>query len=262
MENDHPSNFKFIKDGYSNYAGLQLAYGITKKFTADLETGYYLNRTQDIQAYGLNYLLNGYGLSSVTLGGRYNVYRNDDKEFEFTSGIGVKVPSTTVPMVVDGVELSEDVQPCNGAYGLVIRNFFFKEYDSAGVRLFAVSTININSTNPKQYREGNSYLTSVFVSKTLRKNLTGIIQVRNEIRERCYRYGAIIPSSGGMRFVLVPQFNISIKQRYNISALYELPLYQYYNGIQLRDVYAFSINLNIRLGLSKKAEICEKPEKK
>jgi hypothetical protein len=259
MENDHPSNFKFIKDGYSDYAGLQLAYGVTKKFTADLESGYYINRTQNIQAYGLNYLLNGYGLSSVTLGGRYNIYRNEDKEFEFTSGIGVRIPSTTVPMVVDGVELSQDVQPCNGAYGVVIKNFFFKEYDSAGVRLFLASTININSTNPKQYKEGASYLTSVFVSKTLRKKLTGILQLRNEIRQHCYQYNAIIPSSGGIRFVLVPQLNFSIKQKYNISALYELPLYQYYNGIQLRDVYAFSINLNIRLGLSKKAEVCAKP---
>jgi hypothetical protein len=58
----------------------------------------------------------------------------------------------------------------------------------------------------------------------------------------------------------VPQINYSIKKKYNISALYELPIYQNYYGIQLKDIYAFSINLNIRLGLSKKANAeCARP---
>jgi hypothetical protein len=260
MENDHASDFRFVKNANSNYVGLQAGYGITKRFTAAIETGYYINRTQNIDISNFKYTLNGYGLSSFNISGRYNIIKDTVHEFEFTAGVGVRVPSTTAPMVVDGVELSEDVQPCNGAYGLIIQSFLFKEFDALKIRVFMMNSININRQNPKEYKEGNTYLNSLFISKTLFKNFSGIFQVRNEIRDYCYRHNILVPSSGGLRFVFIPQLNYSVKQKYNFSVLYELPFYQNYNGVQLKDIYAFSVNLNIRLGLSKKASaVCKKP---
>lgn len=262
FEKDHPSDFKFVKNGNSNFVGLQLGYGITKRFTADVETGYYINRTQNFDIYGTSFTLNGYGGSAITLSGKYNFIKDTVHDFEFTAGIGVKAPWGTTPLVVNGVELSEDVQPSNGAFGLVLRSFLFKEFDRSDVKVFLMNTVTLNSTNPKEYKEGNTYISALFLSKRLIQNLTGICQVRNEIREHAYRHNTLVTSSGGIRFVFIPQLNYTIKQKYNFSVLYELPFYQNYNGIQLRDGNAFSINLNIRLGLSKKANaICEKPIK-
>ncbi|MCW3075967.1 MAG: hypothetical protein JWO32_576 [Bacteroidetes bacterium] len=260
FEKDHPSDFKFVKNGNSNFIGLQVGYGITKRFTADIETGYYLNRTQNFEIYGSSFRLNGYGGSAVTLTGKYNFIKDTVHDFEFTAGIGVKVPWGIKPMVVNGVELSEDVQPSNGAFGIALRSFLFKEFDHGDVKIFLMNTLTFNGTNPKEYKEGNTYISALFLSKRLIKNLTGICQVRNELRERAYRQNTPVTSSGGIRFVFIPQLNYSIKQKFNFSVLYELPFYQNYNGIQLRDKNAFSINLNIRLGLNKNVnQLCEKP---
>lgn len=260
MEKDHASDFKFVKSAASNYDGLQVGYGVTKRLTVDFETGYYLNRTQNFEIYNYKYSLNGYGGSSLIFSGRYNIVKDTAHDFEFTAGAGVKMPWSTTPMVSNGVELSEDVQPSNGAYGIVLRSFLLKEFDDAGLKLFLINNVTINGTNPKSYKEGNSYITSLFLSKTFFSRLTTIAQVRNEVRDRSYRDNMLVGSSGGYRFIFVPQVNYTIKKKYNISALYELPFYQYYNGIQLRDVSAFSINLNIRIGMTRQArEICNKP---
>ncbi|MBA3664613.1 MAG: hypothetical protein H0W61_10440 [Bacteroidetes bacterium] len=260
MEKDHSSDFKFVKNAQSNYEGLQVGYGLSKRLTVDLETGYYLNRSQYFQIYGYNYSLNGFGGSSFTFSGRYNILKDTVRDIEFTGGIGIKVPWSTKPLVTNGVELSEDVQPSNGAYGVVVRTFFLKEFDKAEFKFFLINTVNINSTNPKAYKEGNTYLSALFFSKKVAKRITAIFQIRNEIREHSYRDKLVVTSSGGCRFIFIPQLNYTIKKNYNLSLLYELPFYQYYNGIQLRDVYAISINLNMRFMLNKKArEICEKP---
>lgn len=259
MQADHASDFKFVKNANSNYLGLQLAYGLTKRVTVDVDGGYYLNRTQNFEIQQYKFTLNGSGGSSVTLSGRCNIVNDTIHDFEFTMGAGLKLPWSRKPQIVDGVVLSEDVQPSNGAYGVVIKTFLLKEFDKADFRVFLINIVNINGKSLNNYQEGNTYITSLFVSKTL-KNWTGIVQIRNEIRDFAYRNNQKVSSSGGYKFLFVPQINYSIRKKYNISAVYELPLYQNYYGIQLKDIYAFSINLNMRLGLNKKSnETCQKP---
>ncbi|MBS1636511.1 MAG: hypothetical protein JST26_11400 [Bacteroidetes bacterium] len=261
MQNDHASDFQFVKNATSNFVGLSLGYGLTRRLTVEAEGGYYINRTQNFDLPYARYTLNGYGGSSVTLGGKYNIFKDTARDIEFTMGIGVKMPWSKQPQVVNGVELTEDVQPSNGAYGLVLRSFLFKAFDRTDIRIFLMNTVNINGNSIRNYKEGNTYLTSFFVSKTFYRNWTAIAQLRNEIRDYAYRDNVKVTSSGGYRFVFVPQINYNIRKKYNISVLYELPIYQDYYGIQLRDMYAFSVNLNIRLGLNKKAnEACERPK--
>jgi hypothetical protein len=261
MEHDYKSNFGFVKNANSGYTGLQVAYGLTKRITIDLDGGYYLNRTQNFSFFGDSYTLNGYGGSAITLSGRASVLKDTVNDVEVTLGVGLKMPWSRQPQIVDGVELTEDVQPCNGSYGLSLRAFIFKEFDKSGVRLFLMHNTTLSTINDRNYKEGNNYTTSLYASKTFFKNLTLIGQVRNEVRDYAFRDDKVVSSSGGFRFVFVPQINYSFKQKYNLSVLYELPFYQYYYGIQLHDQYAFSVNLNIRLGLNKKVNAeCEKPK--
>ena len=49
--------------------------------------------------------------------------------------------------------------------------------------------------------------------------------------------------SGGYSFFITPQLNYTIKERWNISALFDIPLYQYLHGVQLASSYAFSISI-------------------
>ncbi|MBI3519874.1 MAG: hypothetical protein HY062_11020 [Bacteroidetes bacterium] len=259
MQDDHNSDFKFVKNANNSYIGLQLGYGVFKRLTFMVDGGYYLNRTQNFEIQSYKFSLNGYGGSSITLSGKYNIIRDTARDIEFTMGLGVKLPWSKKPQIVNGVELTEDVQPSNGAFGLVLSAFLFKDFDNLNMRIFLINNTTINGKSIRDYKEGNTYITSLFVSKTFLKNWSAILQVRNEIRDFAFRDDVKVPSSGGYRFLCVPQINYTIKKKYNISALYEIPVYQNYYGIQLKDLYAFSINLNIRLGLSKKANTtCEK----
>jgi hypothetical protein len=258
MEHDWNSPNRLVKDANSGFVGLQLGYGIFKRLTAEVEAGYYLNRTQNFEFNEFRYTLNGYGGSSITLSARCSVLKDTAHDIELTLGAGIKMPWSREPLVVDGVELSQDVQPSNGAYGLSLRAFLFKEFDDAEMRLFLVHNTTFSSVNDKNYKDGNNYITSIFASKTF-NNWTVIAQVRNEIRDYAYSDNKVVTATGGYKFYFIPQLNYSFKQKYNLSVLYEYPFYQYFYGIQLKDQYGFSVNLNIRLPISKKAEVCEKP---
>jgi hypothetical protein len=259
MQNDWNSDFKFIKNAYSRHLGVQLGYGITKRLTLDLETGYFLNRTQNFEIGSYSFSHTGSGLTSVTLAGRFNIFKLKKSELEWTAGLGVRAPVSKNRQMKNGVELSEDVQPNNGSYGIVFRSFLAKEFDNIHANVFLINSISVNSTNDKDYKDGNTYISTLLYGQQIIHNLTGIIQVRNEIRDRAIRYGSEIYSTGGFRFTLVPQINYTIKNKYNISLIFEQPIYRYYNGTQLKDKYAFSVNFNMLLPVTKNAkETCEK----
>jgi hypothetical protein len=262
MQEDYKSDFKFVDRAYSDLIGLQLGFGVLKRLSIDAELQYYINRTQTFNLPYLKYVLNGRGGSGVTLGTRINVVKDSLREIEWTIGLGIKMPWTQEPQVVNNVELPLDVQPSNGSYAFVFRSFLFKEFDEQKMSLFMINSVTLNTENPKEYKEGSVFMTSFFINKTLIKNFAGIIQLRNEFRDYAYRYGKKINSSGAYRLVIAPQINYTLKQLYNFSIQFEQPLYQYYNGIQLRDLYSFSVNFNARIGVTKKARelACEKPE--
>lgn len=259
MENDWNSDFKFVKNANSNHVGFQAGYGITKRFTLDLETGYFINRTQNFEIGSYKFSQTGKGLTSLTIAGRFNIFKLKESEIEWTAGLGVRLPLSKERLMENGVELSEDVQPNNGSYGFLFRSFLAKEFDDIHANIFLINSISVNTTNDKDYREGNTYISTLLYGQQIVHNLTGIIQIRNEIRDRAVRYGSEVFSSGGFRFTLVPQLNYTIQNKYNIAIIYEQPIYRYYNGIQLKDRYAFSVNLNVLLPVTKKAkEECEK----
>jgi hypothetical protein len=259
MQNDWNSDFKFVKNAFSRHTGMQIGYGISKRVTADFETGYFINRTQNFEFGNYSFSQTGSGLTSLTLATRINIFKLKKSEIEWTAGFGVRMPWSKKRLMENGVELSEDVQPNNGSYGLVFRSFLAKEFDHIHGNLFLINSVSLNKTNEKDYKEGNTYISTLLYGQQIIHNLTAIIQVRNEIRGKAIRYGNDVISSGGYRFVFVPQLNYTIDNKYNIGLIYEQPIYRFYHGIQLKDLYAFSINLNFLLPTTKKAkEECEK----
>ncbi len=271
QQEDHASDFKFIKNANNNYTGLQLAYGLHKRFTLETEIGYYLNRTQNIELGNgaFKYTYTGQGLSSVNVLGRLNIYKDTAARTEFTVGAGARIPCSFTPQVKDGVELPQDVQPSNGAYGFVFRSYLYKELKEKNFRVFLISTINlngknskiVNGQNQKSFQEGNTYLNALFISKTFSK-LTTMLQLRNEIRQHSYDYEQLVPkspNSGGFRFVLSPQVSYSLSKNWMASVFYELPIYQYYNGLQLKDKYSCAINLTYRFEIGHNHSDCKAP---
>jgi len=258
MQKDGPSDFSFVQNAYSNHSGLQLGYGITKKVTLDLETGYFINRTQNFEIGPYKFSHTGSGLTSLTLAGRFNIFKLKKSELEWTAGLGLRVPYSSEPLTLNGVELSEDVQPNNGSYGIMFRSFLAKEFHKNEANLFVINSISYNTTNKKDYREGNTYIMTVLYGQELFHDLRGIFHLRNELRDKAMRYGNIVNSSGGYRLVTVFQLAYTFAEKVNVGLLYELPVYRYYYGTQIKDIHAFSLNVNLMLPVTKKAkEDCE-----
>lgn len=242
-----------------NYAGLSIGYGINKKFTVEAEMGYFFNKTQTYKNPKLG-SINGYGLSNAIISGKYNLYKNLVKGLEFSVAAGAKIPFRTQPQEVDGVVLSVDVQPSTGNYGAVFQSFFVKEFDIISARIIMINRYETNFTESKQgYLFGDAFLNSLFLSKHLAnpytritKDITAIVQLRHEYILPYYEHGKLADyKSGSTSFYISPQLNYNLNLLWNFSIIYDIPVYQYYNGIQLAHSYAltFSITRDFGFGI-------------
>ena len=241
-----------VKQAYSSFTGLFADFGITNDFTLSVELGYFLNKVQDWDTVGI---FQTSGFSSAVLMGKYNFLNDTEDEFEFTAGLGAKIPFSTIPQKIITSKgftvLPRDVQPTPGAFGSVAMLFLHKGFSESSTHLFLVHRIEINGTNSNDYdyQYGNTFNTSLFMTKMIVPNLIGILQLRNEIKEKDQEEGAEIPNSGGILFFISPQLNFSFSNFF-ISALFDYPLYRYYNKRQLAGKYSFALNFIWQMDLS------------
>jgi hypothetical protein len=248
FEKSKPSDFDLIESASYNYLGAILGYGITSGLTLETETGYFINKTQHYDIDPAR-KVRGYGFSSFVVSARYGIYTNNQRRIYYSVSAGLKIPSSFKYQIADGVELPEEVQSSIGAYGMVIQSFMVKEYPLRGLRFFLTNRFETNRVNHKDFKLGNAFYTSLYISKHLmfqwlKGDWTTILQIRNEIRAMNTRYGEAIEASGGIVFFLSPQINYSIKETWNISVMGDLPVYQYLNGIQLGTQFGFTFGIS------------------
>lgn len=235
------SDLNLITANY-NYIGSIVSYGITSKVTAETELGYFINKSEEFNIEP-PFTLKGLGFNNAIISLKYPIYKKTELEIEFTAAAGIKFPFTKEHRVIDGVRLPQAVQSSTGAYGTVGQLMFYKGYVSKGLGFFFIHRFETNGTNTVEYKFGNSYITSFFVSKSLNNQWAGILQIRNENRARDIRDNKIVEVSGGYLLFVATQINYTIAQKWNISLLADIPVYRYYNGTQLGNKYAFAVTL-------------------
>ncbi|MFP4368706.1 MAG: hypothetical protein ACLFR2_03920 [Candidatus Kapaibacterium sp.] len=228
-----PAEKGLVENYHIHYTGLLAAYGISNKLTAELELGGFLQKNQDFGYYNLA----GSGLSHMTVSAKYNIYHNIRYDYEITAGLGGRVP-----LNLKESNLPQHVLPSTGAYGLVFQAFIHKGFKDKGLRLFLIQRTELNAENDLDYRYGEGFYTSLFASKSISKGLSGILELRNEFRNKDEYLGEVNNDSGGSIFIISPQLNYVMGNFY-LSALYDYPIYKYYNGYQLSNNSSFAINL-------------------
>ncbi len=249
FEESKPSDFHLIENASYNYVGAILGYGITSRLTLETETGYFINKTQHYDIDPAR-KVRGYGFSNFIVSARYGIYTNNQRRIYYSASAGLKIPSSFNYQTEDGVELPEEVQSSIGAYGMVLQSFLVKEHPLRGLRFFLTNRFETNRVNHKDFKLGNSFYTSLYISKHLmfqwlKGDWTTILQVRNEIRGKNIRDNQAIKASGSNILFLSPQINYTIKETWNISAMCDFPVYQHLNNIQL------GTKLGITLGISR-----------
>ena len=256
-EKDHKSeeNVQLSSSGY-DFAGLAVAYGVTKRLTIELDAGYYFSKTQNFKT--VDYQVKGSGLSNGLVIFKYGSVIRPVQQIELTTGFGIRFPFTTNPQVVDGVPLNRDVQPSTNAFGISEMVFFNKGFPAISLRLFTINRYEYNFPDKSEYKYGNTLLNSVFVSKKVFKYFFGILQVRSEwkFHDRDEANpndegGSEVINSGYYLLTLSPQVSYSIVGKWNLTAVYDIPLYKYYNGKQMTPAYSFALSLTRDFNLAK-----------
>ncbi len=238
-----------LKSSNYNFVGVAIAYGITRRLTLESEFGYFINKTQVFNY--IDYSEKGFGLSNGGVIVKYSAFLKPSKELELTFGAGFRYPFSSQPQENQGVQLSRDVQPSTNAFAVSGLVFFNKGFPSVKLRFFSINRYDYNFEDKQQYRYGNILLNSVFVSKQIIKYFSGILQVRSEYRWEDEDQGEPRSNTGNWMVVISPTLSYAIAGKWNISALYDIPVYKHYNGKQLTPKYSIAVSLTRNFDLSK-----------
>jgi hypothetical protein len=231
-----------LENAAFNYIGGTVAYGITPRFTAEWSGGYYINRKQLYKFIPPpDNKLSGNGFSDFIIQGKYSWIKSETKQFELTTGAGLQIPTHSNPQEKNGVVLPQDIQPASNAFGLTGSLFLHKGFIQKKTHLFFVSQYLLAGKNDLNYKRGDAWINSFFVSYNVKYPWSIIMRIRNELSGKDHRSEQLINASGSNLLYLSPQINYNIKQKLDVSVLFDVPVYRYYNGTQLAKQYNVAV---------------------
>ena len=233
----------FVETGYFNHARVGFSHGISDRWTIDAEATYFINKVQNYVDGIIPSRRKGYGLGDVSFVANYKLFGKRWRYWEVTSGVGLKIPVGTHEQRNEGALLPLDVQPTTGAVDFIHTLFLYKGYPAHGLRFFLTNRVVVRNENTEGYRYGNLYATSIFGSYNLGLRWDATLQLRSEIRGRDVRPEGEIPVTGSQRFFVTPQISYSLNQSLSLTALVDLPVYQYYNREQLANTFVVGIGV-------------------
>ena len=255
----------------SNYLFLRADYGLSKKLTMSIATGYFLNKSQvnDPQLDALT--ISSKGISDLILFPRYDMYNKTKNGIrtEITLGIGLKIP---LGSHIDSAETIPDVwdvsppitQLTTGSQDLMFYTFFFREYQKQKLRIFVNSLYIKKGYNSLGVKFGDYSSIGLFASKTIYSNWGLVGQLKGEwIKE--IDLGKVLEddwdfflwedkqkNTGSKKLFFIPQISYS-QNGITVFATSEIPLYQYLNGTQVGSQHQFTVGVNYRF-LTKECE--------
>ena len=253
----------------SEYLFLRTDYGISKKLTLSLATGYHLNKTLSYKDQDTSASTSGFG--DLIIFPRYDIY-NETKgniRSEITLGFGVKIP---IGSHTDTMKITSDVwdlipptiQLSTGGTDLVFYSFFFREYKKQKFRLFVNSLHIRKGYNSLDEKFGDYTSISLFASKTffrkwgittqLKAERIGQIEVRQSklldliVSDQYFGLPNFLDkqkATGSKKWLFIPQISYS-QSGITVFAKAEIPLYQYLNGTQIGSNQQFTVGVNYR----------------
>jgi hypothetical protein len=104
------------------------------------------------------------------------------------------------------------------------------------------------------YRYGNLFLLSALGSYSLSEKISLGAEVRAETRSRSTRENHQVVESSGFKMVyVIPHLSVAFAPRWFLAVNADMPVYQYYNGIQLGNEFSISLRLSYTIHLKKRS---------
>lgn len=271
MAQDHDTS-RMFESLSSDYVYTRLAYGVTKKLTFSIETGYFLNRRQ----IGLENAdtIQSKGFGDLIIFPRYELFNKKTEKIktEITLGLGYKIPIGSYndsTLVFTNPNTNQKyytvspptVQATNGSQDFIFYGFFMQEYTKAKIKIFANSIYIKKGWNPLSMKFGDYASIGLFVNRMFYKKRIGTtLQVKGEyIGEMQHDknvdvlalYNIDVKSTGSRKVFFVPQVSYTYKNL-TLYCFSEIPLYQYLNGTQVASSFQFTGGFSYRFMAYKK----------
>ena len=252
-------------DSYSSsYIYTRIAYGLSKRFTLSVETGYWADKTEVGKNKTITFQSSGIG--DLIIFPRYNLLNTEKnhKRTEITLGAGFKIP---LGIYNDSSELTEpfsgskyyitnplSVQTTSGSQDLILYAFISRSNLFTNFRVFANVLYIKKGWNPIGEKMGDYFSVGVYAGKTYFKKLAATIQLKGEyvsgmqlnITIREFAYPNYDPeATGSKKLFIVPQISYNLKG-FVFYALSEIPLYQYVTKTQIASQFQTTIGISYR----------------
>ncbi len=217
----------FFDNLSSNYLYFKTDFGISKKLTLSLSTGYYLNRTitefADTTYVGSEMEIEQVEVSSKGIGDfiifpRYSLFskENHGHKTEMSFGVGMKIPFghandsnfvgysqfvnfETNPPTLDSTEIwvtsPPTVQTTTGSQDLMFSTFFLRSYPEKNLRMFANALYVHKGWNSLGLKFGNYTSIGLSVGTTLFDKLGLVAQFKGEMIGKMKAHEMIDPLS-------------------------------------------------------------------
>lgn len=268
--NEHKEATPPFNNLSSDYLFFRTDYGVSKKFTLSLASGYFLDKSKIGKDNSDTISANGIG--DLIIFPSYSIY-NKIANFKRTTvviGLGLKIPlgshnDSTLTFSAYGIDNYQMnppmLQVTNGSNDFMFTSFFFREYQKSKLRLFISSLYVKKGYNALGIKYGDYTSVSFFASKTLfyRWGVTAqlkaekIDQIKSADNIDLEAFYNISPkSTGSKKWFFIPQISYS-KNGMTCFVTSEIPLYQYLNGTQIGSQNQFAVGVNYRF-LTKKCE--------
>jgi hypothetical protein len=248
----------------SSYLFYRMDYGISKKLTVSLATGYFINKS--LIELDNKDTISSKGISDLILFPRYDIYNETKNNIrtEITLGLGLKIPlglhsdSTLIgsyPQIGDIYAISPPtVQPTNGSNDLMFYSFFFRDFSINKIRLFSNALYIKRGYNSLGEKFGDYASLGLFVGKTFIRKWGVTTQIKGEwigkIKAKegidlIADYNIDIASTGSKKIFFIPQISY-INKSLVFFATCEMPIYQFVNGTQIGSQLQITTGFNYR----------------
>jgi hypothetical protein len=262
--NEHKEAIPLFSDLSSDYLFFRTDYGVSKKLTLSIASGYYLDKSL-IETDNAD-TTSSSGLGDLIIFPRYSIYNKTTnfKRTEIAIGLGLKIPlgahndSTLTysdQWIGDIYQTNPPtVQTTSGSNDFMFYSFFFREFQKRKLRLFMTALHVKKGFNPSGIKYGDYTSIGFFASKTFfyRWGVTSQIKAENIGQIKAAEnidlegfYNISPESTGSKKWFFIPQLSYS-QNGLTVFATSEIPLYQYLNGTQVGSQHQFTFGVNYR----------------
>lgn len=262
----------FIDYFKSKYLYTRVGVGITERLTLSVESGYFINKTQQ-GLKGRDTLVNS-GIGDLIVFPRFDAYNKTGEKTQtsLTVGLGVKIP---VGRYSDSLKFIEPfsgmtykllmppvMQNTSGSMDLITYAMFYKGFIDSQWKFFTTATYIRKGYNPLGEKFGDYVSLGLFTAKIIRSRYGLMAQIKGEhlyptkVNKNLFDMGFYnydVEATGFTKILFVPQVTYIYKS-FSIYLLSELPLYQNMNKLQIASHYQLTGGATYRFLVKKKKQ--------